>query len=116
VESATPEDKTTLVKWMFAAMSLHPDVAGMSAISGEQREAINRQMADLAVNLIAVRCRDQAKQAVKLKGEVALQESFTVLGKVAGQEIFSDPNVTQGLGDIQQFIDSESLNVLLGIR
>ncbi len=110
VESSTSDDKIALVKWMYTSMSLHPAVADISAVKEKHRDTANKDMAELMVDLISVRCLDQSKKAIKYEGEVALQASFSVLGQVAGQELFADPNVAEGLNGLEKHIDIDLLN------
>ena len=115
IESSSSEDKITLVRWMFSAMALHPAVKTIAPVNEAARVSTNKEMADLMVDLISVRCLEQSKKAVKYEGPVAFQASFEVFGKVAAQELFSNPSVAQGLSDLDNHIDIEKLNQALGI-
>lgn len=115
VQSSTGDDKLKLVKWMFTAMSLHPAVADLAPVTGATREAANKDMAELLVELLQNRCLDQAKTAIENEGAFALQTSFSVLGQVAATDLFSNPNVAEGLGSLTQYLDSEALDRSLGI-
>lgn len=109
VESATPENKAALVKWMFTSMALHPDVSAMSAVTDDQREKANKAAADMFVELMSVTCLDQSKKAIKYEGPVAIQQGFQIFGQVAGQELFANPNVAEALSGLQKHVDSEKL-------
>jgi len=115
VDSSTSEDKITLAKWMFTAMTLHPAVASMSTVTSKQRDDANKGMGELMVDLISVRCLEQSKKAIKNEGQSALEASFNVLGQVAGKELLANPNVALGLAGLKANIDSNLLNKRLGI-
>ncbi len=115
LESATQKDKITLVKWMFTAMSLHPAIKTMANVSDEQRQQANKEMGELMVDLISVRCLEKTKKAVQFEGPVAIQASFKLFGQMAGRELFTSPDVAKGIAGIRDFIDTEALNKKLGL-
>ena len=43
----------------------------------------------------------------------ALQTGFQILGQVAARELFADPNVAQGLAELEQYIDSRKIEQAL---
>ena len=116
VESSSPSDKTTLVKWMFTAMALHPDVAAMASVTPQQRDSANKAAADMFVKLVTETRLTQAKNAIKYEGPGAIQQGFNVFGQVAGKELFANPNVAQSLAGLQKHIDGEKLNAVLRIQ
>lgn len=115
VESSTTDDKSTLVKWMFTSMALHPDVANMSQITDEQRDAANKAAANMFVKLMTETCLDQAKKAIQYEGALAIQQGFTAFGQVAGQELFAHPDVAQALSGLERHLDGEALTEKLGL-
>lgn len=115
VQSTSNEDKITLVKWMFASMSLHPAVAELSTVNDTTRDAANQDMAALLVLLLEERCFNQARAAIQSEGSVALQNSFAILGQAAANELFTNPNVAAGLGALTEFLDAVDLDRKLGI-
>ena len=42
VKAASPDDQTVFIKWLFAAIALHPDVASMASISPQQRDEFSK--------------------------------------------------------------------------
>lgn len=116
VDSSTPSDKTTLVKWMFTSMALHPDVKPMSAVTPEQRDLANKAVADMFMKLMTETCLEQSKKAIQYEGEFAIQQGFTILGQVAGKELFANPNVAQALSGLGKHIDGKKLASALGIK
>ncbi|QSX31006.1 hypothetical protein [Shewanella cyperi] len=116
VESSTSKDKSTLVKWMFTSMALHPDVASMASITPEQREASDKAAAEMIFKLMTQTCLTQAKKAIQYEGPLAIQQGFSVFGQVAGQELFANPNVAQALNGLEKHIDAEKLASTLGIK
>jgi hypothetical protein len=115
VRSTTSEDKTALVQWMFAMMSLHPAVRTMATVSGEQRTAVSQRVADIFQELLTKSCVNETKDAVKYEGEVTIVSSFSMLGQVAARELFQDPNVAAGLAELSKAFDATSLRKTLGL-
>lgn len=113
VKSTTDADRTLLVQWMFAMASLHPAVKSMSAMSDAERTEVTRKTAGIMEHLLTVSCQPEAQQALKYEGNSAIEASFNVLGQVAGRELFSNPQVAAGIGDLEKFIDGDKLKKAL---
>ncbi|RZT90147.1 hypothetical protein EV678_0958 [Azospira oryzae] len=105
VRSTTPADRASLVKWMFSAMALHPDVKSMARVEPAQREGLDRNTANLIVRLMTETCRSETQQALTLEGPQTVQQSFQVLGQVAARELFSNPDVMAGVGNLGKYVD-----------
>ena len=116
VESTSPQDRIDFVKWMFSAMAKHPAVKSMSSVSEEQRNEISQKIADLFMKLLTETCREKAEKAIKYEGQLAMQNSFQVLGQVAAQELFTNPDVASVLSGLDKYIDTEKLKSSLGIK
>jgi len=115
VGMSSEEEKLVLVKWMYTAMSLHPAVAELATVEAAKRDAANEEMADLLVDLLTQKCIAQTEAAIANEGPSSLQASFGVLGQVAATELFSNPNVTTALADLNSFLDIERINQSLGL-
>ncbi len=113
VESTTPEDRSLLMRWMFAMISLNPEFKNFTTVTPQQRTDLNKQVAKLFQDLLTVRCAKEAKDAVRYEGGTAIQSSFQVLGEVAGREIFSNPQVAAGAAEMASFVDKEKIKALL---
>ncbi len=64
------------------------------------------------MRLLTESCRLQTQKALRFEGPATIQLSFTVLGQVAGAELFSNPAVTKGMADLAKYIDSRKLDAL----
>lgn len=114
VESTSSQDRVDLVEWLFAAASFHPAVSDFATVTPEQLNASNKAMAELIVNLLTETCREQTSKALQYEGEQTIPASFEILGQVAGQELFSNPRVSDALSGMEQYIDVEKLSSVLG--
>jgi hypothetical protein len=112
VRSATTEDKSLLVQWMFATMTIHPDVKHMGQVTDAQRAQLNKKMGDLMVALLSERCAKESREAVKNEGMQAVESSFNLLGQVAAQALFTNADVAAGLSEFAKGIDEAKLKGL----
>jgi hypothetical protein len=112
VGATTTAEKTTLVRWIFAMMALHPDVQTSSAVTSEQRTALAKQTGQLVQRLLTESCAKEARDAIRYEGSSTLQSSFSLLGQVAARELFINPKVAEGLAEFSQYIDGKKLKEL----
>ena len=113
VEKTTAADKNALVRWVLTTTTLHPAVRSIAKVSDAERARANRETAQLFERLLTVSCLEQTRQAAKYEGGAALQTGFQTLGQVAMAELFADPNVAQGLGELNKLIDAKKLQQAL---
>lgn len=111
--STTGKDRIELARWVFSSMALHPDVAGSSAITPEKRESINQSTGELFNRLLAENCTKEVKAAMKFEGQMALKSAFESLGKLAMQELMSNPAVGAGFSGFEKYVDMKKLKKAL---
>jgi len=112
VGATTGAEKTTLVRWIFAVMALHPDVQSSSAVTPEQRGALSKQTAQLFQRLLTESCLKEAREAVRYEGASTIPSSFSLLGQVATRELFTDPKVNEGIAEFSKYIDEKKFKEL----
>jgi hypothetical protein len=113
VNSATDADKTDLVRWMFSAMSLNPDLASMATISTKQRDELATKASNLFSRLLFDSCKSQVQQAMRNEGPQTLVYAFQILGEVAMRGIMADPHVAQSVQALGKSIDPARLKALM---
>jgi len=112
VEKTTKEERIALVRWMFVAAAAHPAVADIAKIGSDELDKSNKLLGELMTTLLADRCKEQTKKAVKYEGPAAIQLGFQVLGQVAGSDLFSSPEVAKGMAGLEKYIDKQKLEML----
>lgn len=112
VDKTTSEDKTTLVRWIFVAMTQHPSVSSLTNVTAKDVQAHNQKTGALFMRLLTESCVDEAKKAIKTEGAVAIQASFQVLGQAAVGELFVHPDVNKVMAGLDQFLDAKKLEAL----
>ncbi len=111
--STTGKDRIELARWIFSSMALHPDVVSSSAITPQKREAINQSTGALFNRLMAENCTKEVKEAIKFEGQGALKTAFESLGKLAMQELMSNPAVGAGFSGFEKYVDMPKLKKAL---
>ena len=112
VDHSSAEDKTTLVKWMFVAMSRHPSVSTLTKVTNNDVEKHNKEAAELFTRLLTQTCVDPSRKAIKYEGATAIQGAFQVLGQVAAGELFANPDVAAVMGGLDKYLDAKKLEAL----
>lgn len=112
-ENTTGKERKEFARWMFAAMSAHPALSDMSAITPAIREQSNRNMGQMVTRLMAVDCVTQTRAAAK-EGRKSMAVAFKTLGELAMLELTSNPAVGTAIGDFEKHIDSEKLQAAFG--
>lgn len=113
VESTSTDDRTALVKWLFAAASAHPAIGTLSSVTPADLDSANQVVGGLFMKLLTESCKLQAQKALRFEGPATLQLSFSVLGQVAGAELFSNPVVANNMAGLQKFVDAKQLEALM---
>jgi len=113
VASTTQDDRALLVQWIFSMAALHPAVKSMANLSDADRDELNRRVAGMMQGLLTSSCVAETKKALKYEGTSTIEASFTVLGQVAGRELFADPSVAGGLSGLTKHFDEKKLKGLL---
>lgn len=112
VKSSNQDDQLSLVRWIFAAMTLHPAIQDYANMSPAQRAEVDGKSAALVTRLLTVDCRAETVAAVKYEGPSVLENAFRVLGEVAMRGLVSDPKVTQGFESWGKALDEEKLGAI----
>ena len=112
VKSAGPNDRTVFIRWLFAAIALHPDVASMSTISAKRRDDFNKGAAALFQRLLTESCRSETQQAIRYEGPATIQYAFQVFGQAAAGDLFANPSVAAGMKDLVKYMDQDKIKAL----
>ena len=112
-DNTNGKERKELARWIFTAISAHPEMRDLSNISKQDREKSNKAMATIVMRLLTDNCATQARDAVKAEGGEGLESSFKVLGQLAMQEIMSNQSVSTSIADYVKFLDQKKLNSTL---
>jgi hypothetical protein len=109
VSSATPANRRALVQWLVSALSQHPSMQGAISMPAKQREAYDQGAADLFQRLLTESCASQVRDTIRNEGTNAISAAFAQLGKMAGEEAFSDPAVSAGMQGMLNRLDEKKM-------
>jgi hypothetical protein len=113
VKSTSPADRTAFIRWLFASLALHPDVASMASVTPQQRGQINKAAGVLIQRLLLKSCRSDTQTAVKNEGPQTIQYAFQIFGQVATRQLFTDPHVADGMKALAATMDEAKLKALV---
>jgi hypothetical protein len=113
VDQTSAKDKTALVRWIFATLALHPDVASIVNINAKERDNLNRGIAEIFERLITKSCRQEATTASKYEGGTAMEASFQVLGQAAAGELMGSAQVSAGLPEFTKYLNKDKISEVL---
>ncbi|MBS1139287.1 MAG: hypothetical protein H6R13_740 [Proteobacteria bacterium] len=99
-----------MARWVFVGMASHPEIKTLSNVTQENRDTFDKTMANLVTRLMTENCLAQARSAMEKDGGEAFKVAFGVVGKLAMQELMSNPNVNASFSDFAKYIDQKKLN------
>ena len=115
-DSTTGKDRKELAQWIFVAMAAHPDIKPLSAVSAATREELDKNFARLATKLLTDSCSKQAKLAIASEGNASFEASFNVLGKLAMQELTSNPSVSASFSNYTKYLDRSKIDTIFSTK
>lgn len=113
VKSASVADRTDFLKWLFAAISLHPEVQTMVTISAKQRDDIDRNAGTLFMRLLTQSCRVETQQAIRYEGPATIQYAFQVFGQAATSDLLTNATVAEGMKGLNKYLDEQKFKAMM---
>jgi len=109
-DNTTGKDRKDLARWTFVVMSSHPEIQRLSNVSQTDRDQLDRILAAIVTRLLAENCQAQAKLAIETEGsEAPLKTAFEAIGKLAMQELMSNPEVNSAATSFAKYLDTDKL-------
>lgn len=112
IESTTKNDRTSLVRWMFASAAAHPAVKSIANVSQKELDNANETTGKLFTKILTKTCREQTSKALAYEGTATITTSFQLLGQVAATELFSSPEVQKAMSGLEKGLDKSELSKL----
>ena len=109
VRSATPDDRTILIRWAFTVVARHPKVADLSSITDVQRQTVNKATGKLLTRLISSDCAAEARSAIATGGQESITGAFNALGQDALKDLMGDRSVQSSFGELLNYVDQGAL-------
>jgi hypothetical protein len=108
-DSTTGKDRKALAKWIFSAISAHPEMQDISKQNPANRDQMDRTIGEMVTKLLTESCRTQTLAAVDQEGGAALQSGFSVLGELAMAELLSNEEVKTSFSGFEKYVDKQKL-------
>lgn len=114
VDNTTGKERKELARWVFIAMSAHPEIQELSKVTAQDKEKANKDMANLVTKLMTESCVSQTKAVAKGGGADGFKAAFEILGRIAMQEIATSPKVAASFSDYTKYLDQGKFTAVLG--
>jgi len=112
-ESTTGRDRTDLARWFFIAMGQHPAIKELGNFTPEALDGTNRRVGALYTRLITESCPSQTSMAVQKEGSASLVAAYGALGKLAMQELLTNPQVSGVFAGAEKYIDNAKIRAVM---
>jgi hypothetical protein len=109
VKSTSDDDHIILVRWVFAAMALHPAIKTYASVSEVDRAGFNKQVGDMVTRLLTKDCRKETVTALKYEGTGFMEQSFKALGEIAMGGLMAAPEVNAGFAELTKAMDLKAI-------
>lgn len=114
-ENTTGKDRKELARWVFFAMAAHPEIKQYTSDSlAAASDEVHRGMANTFTRLLADTCTQQTRAAFRQGGGKAIELAFQTLGKLAMQELMTNPEVSGNMARFERHLDQSKLKKVLG--
>jgi hypothetical protein len=114
VDRTSDQDKSNLVRWIFASAAQNPDVSDIAKITQDQRSQMNKEVAGLFERLLTKDCKSEFRDVKENEGsDHPLATGFAMLISVAMKGLIDDPSVSKALGSIDSDLHRDKINEVL---
>ena len=109
-DNTTGKERKDLAQWFFVVMTAHPEIQPFSNVTEEKRDELDKKLAALATRLIVENCKTEAKAAIEKEGGESFKTAFGTLGKLAMQELMSNPSVNSSFTRYTKYLDKSKFD------
>ena len=109
VKSTTDADKKVVLQWTFVALSAHPDLQSFSRVTTEQRDGLDKNLAQVLQRILVDQCSAETKAVIQTYGLQAVGDSFQELGQETGEQILKTPEIKDQYKGLVRYLDLSKL-------
>lgn len=106
-DNTTGKERKILARWIFSAISVHPEMRDISTTTEKTRQRIDEETGNIVTKLITDSCSLQAKVALDVEGSSSFEFAFSSLGKIAMQELMSNKEVNASISNFEKYLDKK---------
>jgi hypothetical protein len=103
----TGADRLLTARWLFSMMAKSPQIADLSAITGERTKELNQGFAKLLTRLITKDCAAEVRPIAAANVEDAFGRVGKALGETAMNELMNGKDVDKAMRDYVDFISED---------
>lgn len=108
--SLNGKERKNLAKWIYLGMSTHSIIKPFSNVTEQDIDETNRYVGALVTRLLTEDCPKQAKVAIEVGGQEAMENAFGIVGEVAMQELMTEPSVGNALGAFDKYLNQDKFD------
>jgi hypothetical protein len=112
-DNTSGKDRKDLARWIFLAMAAHPEMRDLTKFPDSVPEASSANLGRLFTRLISESCPGQVQTLIRTEGGQALRIGFEFLGRLAMQELMSNPDVTVAVSGFERYVDRAKVGPVL---
>lgn len=112
-DNTTGKDRKELARWVFVGMASHPDIRSLSNVTQADRDGLDRIVAATVTKLMTERCLSETRSALERDGNTSIQAAFSVMGRLAMQELMANPEVNASFSRFAKYVDQTKLTSAL---
>ena len=112
VDTLNGKERKTLAKWIFFGMGSHPEIKQFSKATPADIQQTDQYVGKLITRLLTIDCPNELK-AAHHSDPLAVSKAFELVGKVAMQELVSNPETIKAISNYAIYADVEKISAIL---
>ncbi len=112
-DNTSGKDRKDLARWIFLAMAAHPEMRDLTKFPESVATESSANLGKLFTRLIAESCPKQVQTLIRAEGGQALKVGFEFLGRLAMQELMSNPDVNVAVSGFEPYVDRAKVGPVL---
>ena len=105
LRSLTDADRTAMIRWTLFTLSQHPAASSFVNADLDNKDAVNREMAELIRKLYSVSCKSEVREALKTGGATSFQQSFDAFSDAIALEVVENDVVDEATQEWTKYIE-----------
>lgn len=108
----TGADRTTFARWFVAILASAPKVQGVARVKPGVKDQLDRQVAAIFTRVITKDCAAESRPLWKVRSDAAFRVAAETFGRLAMQEVSSDPEGQKIFAGYASYIKPADFSVL----
>lgn len=104
-DNTSGRERKELAKWIFVAMAAHPEIQTVAKVGPVMVEETQRAAGTIFTRLLGSACTKESQAAVQAEGPNGARLAFEFLGRIAMQELMSNPDVAATITGFERYVD-----------